>query len=85
MRGLPIRTSAGLSASWAGSSSSDGVENSPVWSRSIPLRGLEPTSLGPWYPVSLRLVAAYWLRLWINYRRRIYISQYRRRYIFSRP
>ncbi len=29
--------------------------------------------------------AAYWLRLWINYRRRIYISQYRRRYIFLRP
>lgn len=57
-REVPIRTSAGLVTAWMGSSSGDWVENSPVWSRSIPLRGLEPTSLGPWYPVSLRLVAA---------------------------
>lgn len=62
-------SSAGLSASWAGSSSSDGVENSPVWSRSIPLRGLEPTSLGPWYPASLRLVAALFCGVEVKFRK----------------
>ncbi len=68
-REVPIRTSAGLVTAWMGSSSGDWVENSPVWSRSIPLRGLEPTSLGPWYPVSLRLVAALFCGVEVKFRK----------------